>query len=208
LVTQGLVDKNSVGVAVYEDSIGLLMDGKAAMHVNGGWNVGNLSNASAKDSSGKLFADRRGGRATDKDVFGAFVLPNFNGGSPIVLGGIDIGIAFNKSLAKDPAKLDAALKLLDYMLVSEGRSYQTGKPGSGLIPTLKGATLNLTPFTDKAGADGANAIVTATNTMMAGPRGVSNSAVFNQLGVCVQKVVLGMDIKAELDAIQAVADKE
>jgi len=208
MAAKGLVDKNSVGVAVYEDSIGMLMDGKAAMHVNGGWNVGNLSNAKAKDAAGKLYADRRGGRATDADVFGAFPLPNFNGGDPIVLGGIDIGLSLNKNITKDPAKLDAALKLLDYMLVGEGRTYQTGKPGSGLIPTLKGATLNLAPFTDKAGADGANAIVTATNTMMAGPRGVTNPAVFNQLGVAVQKVVLGSDPAAELAAIQAIYDKQ
>jgi ABC-type glycerol-3-phosphate transport system substrate-binding protein len=186
----------------------MLMDGKAAMHVNGGWNVGNLSSSKAKDAAGKLYADRRGGRATDGDVFGAFPLPNFNGGAPVVLGGIDIGLSLNKNLAKDPAKLDAALKLVDYMLVGEGRTYQTGRPGSGLIPSLKGATLNLTPFTDKAGAEGANAIVTATNTLMAGPRGVSNPAVFAQLGVAVQKVVLGFDPKAELDAIQAVADKQ
>lgn len=208
LVSAGLVDQNSVGVAVYEDSIGMLMDGKAAMHVNGGWNVGNLSNATAKDASGKLFADRRGGRATDGDVFGAFPLPNFNGGTPVVLGGIDIGLSLNKNLGKDKAKLDAALKLLDYMLVSEGRTFQTGRPGSGLIPTLKGASLNLTPFTDKAGADGANAIVKATNTMMAGPRGVSNPAVFNQLGVAIQNVVNGKDAAAELAAIQAVYDKQ
>jgi len=208
LVAKGLIDKNSVGVAVYEDSIGMLMDGKAAMHVNGGWNVGNLSNAKAKDAAGKLFADRRGGRATDNDVFGAFVLPNFNGGSPVVLGGIDIGLSLNKNLAKDPAKLDAALKLLDYMLVGDGRTFQTGRPGSGLIPTLKGATLNLTPFTDKAGADGANAIVAATNTMMAGPRGVTNPAVFAQLGVAVQNVVNGKDPGAELAGVQAVYDKQ
>jgi raffinose/stachyose/melibiose transport system substrate-binding protein len=208
LVAKGLIDKSFVGVAVYEDSIGLLMDGKAAMHVNGGWNVGNLSNVKVKDAAGKPYADRRGGRATDGDVFGAFPLPNFNGGAPVVLGGIDIGLSLNKNLSKDPKKLDAALKLLDYMLVGEGRTYQTGRPGSGLIPSLKGATLNLAPFTDKAGADGANAIVTATNTLMAGPRGVSNPAVFAQLGVAVQKVVLGSDPAAELAAIQAVADKQ
>lgn len=208
LVAKGLIDKNSVGVAVYEDAIGLLMDGKAGMFVNGGWNVGNLSSSTAKDASGKLYADRRGGRATDGDVFGAFVLPNFNGGAPVVLGGIDIGISLNKDLPKDKAKLDAALKLMDYMLVSEGRTFQTGRPGSGLIPTLKGASLNLEPFTDKAGAEGANAIVKATNTQMAGPRGVTNPAVFAQLGVAVQKVVLGGDVAAELAAIQSVYDKQ
>jgi raffinose/stachyose/melibiose transport system substrate-binding protein len=208
LVAKGLIDKSFVGVAVYEDSIGLLMDGKAAMHVNGGWNVANLSSTKAKTADGKLFSDRREGRATVNDVFGAFPLPNFNGGTPVVLGGIDIGISLNKNIAKDPKKLDAALKLLDYMLVGEGRAYETGRAGSGLIPSLKGATLNLTPFIDKESAAGANAIVTATNTMMAGPRGVTNPAVFTQLGVAVQKVVLGGDPAAELAAIQAVADKQ
>jgi raffinose/stachyose/melibiose transport system substrate-binding protein len=208
LVADGLINPNSTGVAVYEDSIGMLMDGKAAMHVNGGWNVGNLSNPKVKDAAGKLYADRRGGRATDGDVFGAFPLPNFNGGKPVVLGGIDIGLSLNKNLAKNPAKLDAALKLLDYMLVGEGRTYQTGRPGSGLIPTLKGASLNTTPFTDKAGLDGVTAIVNATNTLMAGPRGVSNPAVFTQLGVAVQKVVLGSDPAAELAAIQSIYDRQ
>ncbi len=208
LVAKGLIDKNSVGISVYEESIGLLMDGKAAMHVNGGWNVGNLSSTKVKDAAGKLYADRRGGRATDGDVFGAFALPNFNGGLPVVLGGIDIGLSLNKNLSKNPAKLDAALKLLNYMLVGDGRTYQTGRPGSGLIPSLKGATLNMTPFADKAGADGANAIVTATNTQMAGPRGVTNSAVFARLGAAVQNVVIGKDPAAELAAVQAVADRQ
>ena len=94
------------------------------------------------------------------------------------------------------------------MLVGDGRTYQTGRPGSGLIPSLKGATLNMTPFADKAGADGANAIVTATNTMMAGPRGVTNSAVFARLGAAVQNVVIGKDAAAELAAVQAVADRQ
>jgi ABC-type glycerol-3-phosphate transport system substrate-binding protein len=203
-----LVDKNSVGISVYEDSIGMLMNGQAAMHVNGGWNVGNLSSTKVKDAAGKLYADRRGGRPTDNDTFGAFPLPNFNGGAPIVIGGIDIGLSLNKNLSKDPAKLDAALKLLDYMLAGEGRAYQTGRPGSGLIPSLQGATLNMTPFVDKSGAEGANAIVTATNTLMAGPRGVSNPAVFSQLGVAVQNVVLGKDVAKELAAIQSVYDKQ
>lgn len=206
LVDKGLVDKNSVGVSVYEDSIGLLMDGKAAMHVNGGWNVANLSSTKAKNDQGKLFSDRREGRATVDDVFGAFPLPNFNGGTPVVLGGIDIGIALNKNLPKE--KLDAAQKLLDYMLVSEGRAYETGRAGSGLIPSLKGATLNLTPFIDKESADGANAIVKATNTLMAGPRGVSNNEVNAAFGVAIQAVVNGADPAAELAKVQAVADKQ
>lgn len=206
LVDKGLVDKNSVGVSVYEDSIGLLMDGKAAMHVNGGWNVANLSSTKVKNDAGKLFSDRREGRATVDDVFGAFPLPNFNGGTPIVLGGIDIGIAINKSLTG--AKLDAALKLLDYMLVGDGQKFETGRAGAGLIPSIKGAKMNLTPFVDKESADGANAIVTATNTMMAGPRGVTNPAVFTQLGVAVQNVVNGKDIAGELKAIQDAYDKQ
>lgn len=206
MVDKGLIDKNSVGVSVYEDSIGMLMDGKAAMHVNGGWNVGNLSSTKAKNAEGKLFSDRREGRATVDDVFGAFPLPNFNGGAPVVLGGIDIGIAINKNLPKE--KLDAALKLLDYMLVSEGRAYQTGRAGAGLIPTLKGASVNLSPFTDKESAEGANAIVKATNTMMAGPRGVTNNEVNAAFGVCIQAVVNGANPATELAKVQAVADRQ
>jgi raffinose/stachyose/melibiose transport system substrate-binding protein len=207
LVAKGLIDKNSLGVSVYEDSIGMLMDGKAVMHVNGGWNVGNLSDPTKLQPNGKPYADRRGGRATDKDAFGAFVLPNFAGGNPVVIGGIDCAISLNKNLKKNPAKLDAALKLLDYMLVGEGRDWQTGRPGAGLIPSLKGASLNMSIYTDKAAKEGVNAIVYATNHDMAGPRGVSNPAVFNQMGVVVQNVVNGNDVKTELDALQAVADK-
>lgn len=208
LVDQGVIDKNSLGVSVYEDSIGMWADGKAAMHINGGWAVGMLSSPKNVGANGKPYADRRGGRATDNDVFGAFPVPNFAGGEPVVLGGIDVGIALNKNLAKNPAKLDAALKLLDYMLVGEGRSYETGRPGAGLIPSLKGASLNKSIYQDKASSDGVDAIVEATNNNMAGPRGVSNPAVFTQMGVVVQNVVAGKDIKAELNALQAVADKE
>ena len=39
------------------------------------------------------------------DVFSAFPLPNFNGGKPVVLGGIDIGISLNKNITKDKAAL-------------------------------------------------------------------------------------------------------
>ncbi len=208
LVDQGVIDKNSLGVSVYEDSIGMWADGKAAMHINGGWAIGMLSNPKNVNESGKPYADRRGGRATDGDVFGAFPVPNFAGGKPVVLGGIDVGIAVNKNLSKNPAKLDAAMKLLDYMLVGEGRTYQTGRPGAGLIPSLKGVSLDKSIYQDKASADGVDAIVNTTNLNMAGPRGVASPAVFTQMGVVVQNVVAGKDIKTELDALQAVADKE
>jgi raffinose/stachyose/melibiose transport system substrate-binding protein len=208
LVDKGVIDKSSLGVSVYEDSIGMWADGKACMHINGGWAVGMLSNPKNVNAQGKPYADRRGGRATDNDVFGAFPVPNFAGGAPVVLGGIDVGIAVNKNVAKNKAKLDATLKLLDYMLVGDGRTYQTGRPGAGLIPTLKGASLNKSIYQDKASSDGVDAIVNATNRNMAGPRGVTKPAVFNQMGICVQNVVSGKDINAELAAIQAVADEE
>jgi raffinose/stachyose/melibiose transport system substrate-binding protein len=208
LVDQGVFDKNSLGVSVYEDSIGMWADGKAAMHINGGWAIGMLSNPKNVNAEGKPYADRRGGRATDSDVFGAFPVPNFAGGAPVVLGGIDTGIALNKNLSRDRPKLDAALKLLDYMLVGDGRTYQTGRPGAGLIPSLKGVSLDKSIYQDKASSDGVDAIVNTTNNNMAGPRGVSNPAVFNQMGVVVQNVVAGKDIKAELDALEAVAEKE
>ncbi|MDA3808754.1 MAG: extracellular solute-binding protein [Spirochaetaceae bacterium] len=207
LVDLGVIDKNALGVSVYEDSIGMWADGKAAMHINGGWAIGMLSNPTNVNAEGKPYADRRGGRATDNDVFGAFPVPNFAGGKPIVLGGIDVGIAFNKNLSKDPAKLDAALKLLDYMLVGEGRTYETGRPGAGLIPTLQGVSLNKSIYQDKASSDGVDAIVNTTNNNMAGPRGVANPAVFTQMGVVVQNVVAGNDIKAELDALQLISEK-
>jgi ABC-type glycerol-3-phosphate transport system substrate-binding protein len=208
LVDKGVIDKNSLGVSVYEDSIGMWADGKAAMHINGGWAMGMLSNPKNVNAAGKPYADRRGGRATDNDVFGAFPVPNFAGGAPVVLGGIDVGIALNNNLAKNPARLDAALKLLDYMLVGDGRTYETGRPGAGLIPTLKGVSLDKSIYQDKASSDGIDAIVNTTNNNMAGPRGVSNPAVFNQMGVVVQNVVSGKNIKEELDALQAVADQE
>jgi raffinose/stachyose/melibiose transport system substrate-binding protein len=207
LVDMGVIDKDALGVSVYEDSIGMWADGKAAMHINGGWAIGMLSNPSNVNAEGKPYADRRGGRATDNDVFGAFPVPNFAGGNPVVLGGIDVGIAFNKNLSKDPAKLDAALKLLDYMLVGEGRTYQTGRPGAGLIPSLQGVSLNKSIYQDKASSDGVDAIVNTTNNNMAGPRGTANPAVFTQMGVVVQNVVAGKDIKAELDALQLVSEK-
>lgn len=207
MVDEGIFEKDALGVSVYEDSIGMWADGKAAMHINGGWAVGMLSNPSNVNEAGTPYADRRGDRATDSDVFGAFPVPNFAGGDPVVLGGIDVGISINKSVADNPAKLDAAIKLLDYMLVGEGRTYQTGRPGSGLIPSLIGASLNKTIFQDKASSDGVDAIVDATNNYMAAPRGVQNPAVFTQLGVVVQNVVSGNDIQTELDALQLVSEK-
>ena len=126
----------------------------------------------------------------------------------MVLGGIDTGIALNQNLPKDPAKLDAALKLLDYMLVGDGRTYETGRPGAGLIPSLKGVSLDKSIYQDKASSDGVDAIVNTTNNNMAGPRGVSSPAVFNQMGIVVQNVVAGKDVKAELDALEAMAEKE
>ncbi|MGL1892910.1 MAG: ABC transporter substrate-binding protein [Spirochaetaceae bacterium] len=207
LVDEGVIEKDALGVSVYEDSIGMWADGKAAMHINGGWAVGMLSNPTNVNAEGKPYADRRGDRATDNDVFGAFPVPNFAGGDPVVLGGIDVGISINKNVAKDAAKLDAATKLLEYMLVGEGRTYQTGRPGSGLIPSLKGASLNKTIYQDKASADGVDAIVDATNNNMAAPRGTSNPAVFTQLGIVVQNVVAGNDIQSELDALQLVSEK-
>ncbi len=207
LVDKGVIEKDALGVSVYEDSIGMWADGKAVMHINGGWAVGMLSNPSNVNAEGKPYADRRGDRATDSDIFGAFPVPNFAGGKPVVLGGIDVGISVNKNVAKDPAKLDAAKKLLDYMLVGEGRTYQTGRPGSGLIPSLQGASLNKSIYQDKASADGVDAIVNATNNNMAGPRGTSDPAVFTQLGIVVQNVVAGNDIKSELDALQLISEK-
>ncbi|WP_028975143.1 ABC transporter substrate-binding protein [Spirochaeta cellobiosiphila] len=207
LVKLGVIDKNALGVSVYEDSIGMWADGKAVMHVNGGWAIGMLSNPSNVNEKGIPYADRRGGRATDNDIFGAFAVPNFAGGDPVVLGGIDIGLSLNKNLLKDKAKLDAALKLLDYMLVSEGRTYETGRPGAGLIPTLKNTSLNKSIYQDPASSAGVDAIVNTTNNDLAGPRGVTNPAVFNQMGIVVQNVVAGKDIQDELDALQAVSEK-
>ena len=207
LVDEGVIEKDALGVSVYEDSIGMWADGKAAMHINGGWAIGMLSNPVNVNAEGKPYADRRGGRATDSDVFGAFPVPNFAGGEPVVLGGIDVGISLNKNLQKDPAKLDAALKLLDYILVGEGQAYQTGRPGAGLIPTLIGATLDKSIYQDKASSDGVDAIVEATNYNMAGPRGVKSPAVFTRMGIVVQNVVAGNDIQVELDALQAEFEK-
>ncbi|QEN04658.1 carbohydrate ABC transporter substrate-binding protein [Thiospirochaeta perfilievii] len=207
LVDEGVIEKDALGVAVYEDSIGMWADGKAVMHINGGWAIGMLSNPSNVNAEGTPYADRRGGRATDNDVFGAFPVPNFAGGNPVVLGGIDVGIAVNKNVEKDPAKLDAAMKLLDYMLVGEGREYQTGRPGAGLIPTLMGASLNKSIYQDEASSKGVDAIVEATNYNMAAPRGVQNPAVFTQMGIVVQNVVSGNDIQQELDALQLASEK-
>lgn len=207
LVDEKVIEKEALGVSVYEDSIGMWADGKAAMHINGGWAIGMLSNPINVNTEGKPYADRRGDRATDNDVFGAFPVPNFAGGEPVVLGGIDVGISVNKTLSKDPAKLDAAIKLLNYMLVGEGRTFQTGRPGAGLIPSLQGASLNKTIYQNKASSDGVDAIVYATNNNMAAPRGVANPAVFTQMGVVVQNIVAGNDIKTELDALQAVSEK-
>ncbi|MBN2617818.1 MAG: extracellular solute-binding protein [Spirochaetales bacterium] len=207
LVNEGLIEKDALGVSVYEDSIGMWADGKAAMHINGGWAIGMLSNPSNVNAEGKPYADRRGDRATDNDVFGAFPVPNFAGGAPVVLGGIDVGIAINKNVEKDPAKLDAALKLLDYMLVGEGREYQTGRPGAGLIPSKIGTSLNKSIYQDEASSKGVDAIVNATNNNMAAPRGVSNPAVFTQMGIVVQNVVAGNDIQTELDNLQLTSEK-
>ncbi len=205
LVDEGILEKEMLGVSVYEDSIGMWADGKAAMHFNGGWAVGMLSKPSNKNDAGVPYADRRGGRATDDDVFGAFPVPNFAGGKPVVLGGIDIGIAINRDIKE--FKLPYAVNLLDYMLVGEGRTYETGRPGAGLIPTLKGASLNKSIYQDRASSEGVDTIVDMTNNNMAGPRGVANPAVFNQMGIVVQNVVAGKDVKAELDALQAVSEK-
>jgi raffinose/stachyose/melibiose transport system substrate-binding protein len=207
LVAEGVIEREALGVSVYEDSIGMWADGKAAMHINGGWAIGMLSNPTNVNAEGKPYADRRGDRATDNDVFGAFPVPNFAGGEPVVLGGIDVGIAINKNVAKDAAKLDAAKKLLEYMLVGEGREYQTGRPGAGLIPSLEGASLNKSIYQDKASSDGVDAIVNATNNNMAAPRGVTNPAVFTQMGIVVQNVVAGNDVQAELDSLQFVSEK-
>jgi raffinose/stachyose/melibiose transport system substrate-binding protein len=207
LVDLGVIGREALGVAVYEDSIGLWADGRAAMHINGGWAIGMLSNPVNVNESGQPYADRRGGRATDNDVFGAFPVPNFAGGDPIVLGGIDIGISLNRNLRNNPAKLDAALKLLDYMLVSEGRTFQTGRPGAGLIPTLQGTSMNMSIYQNPASAAGVDAIVNTTNNNLAGPRGVSNPAVFTQMGVVVQNVVAGNNILTELRALQNVANQ-
>lgn len=206
LVKTDIVPKTSVGLAEYEDAIGLLMDGKAVMLANGSWNAGNLSNPTVVDAAGKPYGDRRGSRATDKDVMGAFPVPNFAGGNTVVIGGVDIGMAVNKKAVENPAKKAAVLKLLDFMAAGKGRDYFVGRPGGGLIPTLKGSSFNMTAYPDKASQDGVKSMTEAYFNNMVASREVSNSEVKNQLAIVLQNVINGKDPKAELDALQKLAE--
>ena len=195
LTAKDIIPKSSIALAEYEDAIGLLMDGKAIMHANGSWNAGNLS---------LQYGDRRRGRATDNDVFGAFPMPNFAGGNPVVIGGTDIGMAINKN----SKNADAAVKLIEYMALGAGRDYFTGRPGNGLIPSKAGVTLNMEAYPDQASKDGAQAMVDAYGKYMVATREVANTAVKNQLAVALQNIINGSDIQKELDEIQRIAERE
>jgi raffinose/stachyose/melibiose transport system substrate-binding protein len=198
LVANGAIPKDSVGLAEYEDAIGLLVDGKAVMHANGTWNVGNLS---------KEYGDRRKGRATENDVMGAFILPNLAGNSqPVALGGMDVGMGINKNIDKN--KKEAALKLIEYMTVGEGAAYFTGRPGSGLIPVKLGAQMNMSAYPDKASQEGAKNIVEGFSRYFIGSREVSIPAVKNQMAVVLQNVINGADPQKELDELQKIYERE
>jgi len=195
LVANGAIPKNSVALSEYEDAIGLLSDGKALMHANGSWNVGNLS---------VEYGDRRKGRKTEKDVFGAFILPNLAGGEPVALGGMDVGMGINK---KSKNK-DACMKLIEYMTVGDGGAYFTGRLGTGLIPVKLGAKMNLDAYPDAASKAGANNIVEGFAKYFVGSREVSIPAVKNQMSVVLQNVINGASPQKELDALQKIADRE
>jgi ABC-type glycerol-3-phosphate transport system substrate-binding protein len=193
MVKLDVIPKNSVGISEYEDAIGLLSDGKALMHLNGTWNAEDLSSQ----------GPRRVGRATEKDVFGAFVLPNLAGGKSVMIGGMDIGISVNKKTKN----VDAAMKMVEFMTVGKGQVYFCGKPMGGLVPVKRGLNLDLSAYAAKASQDGAKAIA-AGNDLLVNAREISNPAVKNQMAVVVQNVVNGADPKKELDALQAVANRQ
>jgi raffinose/stachyose/melibiose transport system substrate-binding protein len=197
LVAKNVIPKESVALQQYEDAIGLLHDRKALMNGNGSWNMGNLS---------QKYGDRRkmGGRATDKDVMGAFVLPNFAGGKPVTIGGMDVGIAVNK----DSKNLDAALKVVQFMTVGSGQKWFTTKEDSGLVPAKIGLQKSAEAYPDKASQDGVKAIIDGYNNYLVASRENSNPEVKNQLAVALQNIVNGNDIKKELDAIQKIAENQ
>jgi len=137
LVAKDVIPKSSIGIAEYEDAIGLWLDGKAVMLANGSWNMGNLS---------LQYGDRRRGRETDKDVLSAFVMPNFAGGNPVVIGGMDVGMAVNKNCANK----DAAVKLVEFMTVGEGQDFFVGRPSGALIPVKVGLQRDMSAYPDQA----------------------------------------------------------
>jgi ABC-type glycerol-3-phosphate transport system substrate-binding protein len=197
LVAEGAIPKESVALAEYEDAIGLLSDGKALMHTNGSWNVGNLS---------REYGDRRKGRVTENDTFGAFILPNLAGGEPVALGGMDVGMGINKQSDKE-VKV-GAMKLIEYMTVGEGAAYFTGRAGSGLIPVKVGAQMNMEAYPDAASQAGAKNIVEGFANYFVGSREVSIPAIKNHMAVVLQNVINGADAKAELDELQKIYERE
>jgi ABC-type glycerol-3-phosphate transport system substrate-binding protein len=121
---------------------------------------------------------------------------------------MDVGIGLNKSLSKDSAKMDAAIKLVKYMTVGKGQEYFCGKPGAGLIPVKKGLGLNMSVYDNASNKEGANNITTGFGKYFVGPREISSSAVKNQFAVVIQNIVNGADVKKELDSLQNMFERE
>ena len=195
LVAKGIIPKDNVGLTEYEGAIGDLLDRKACMFANGSWNVGNLS---------LKYGDRRRGRATDNDLMGAFILPNFAGGKPVTIGGVDVGIAVNKGTKNQ----DAALKMLEYMTVGDGQQYFCGNPGAGLIPAKKGMVKDMSGYPDLIAQASIKMFADTYANNLVASRDISSAEVRDQLAIELQNIANGKDVKQALADIQKVYDRQ
>lgn len=195
LVDQDVIMKDSVGLTAYEGAIGMWLDRQAIMFTMGSWNMGNLS---------LEHGDRRRGRATDNDILGAFVLPNFAGHDPVVIGGIDLGMAVNKN----SLHVAEAMKVIEFMTVGKGQAWFTGRPGAGLIPAQLGMEKDMSAYPHPVEQAGIHMFGEAYASYRVASREVSNLEVKNQLAIELQNIIVGKDIARALRDLQRVADRQ
>lgn len=190
LKADGIFPGDAINNATYPYAADMFANRKCAQFMIGSWNAYNLGDS-------EVFGSK--GFPVENDEFGAFVMPNVNGGKNVVIGGIDTAISINK---KSENK-ETAVKFIKFMTLGKGQEIFVNT--YSVLPVKIGQQIDTTKFSP-VGKAGIQLFESALKNDMVATRQVTNPKLKDTIGVEVQNVFNGSDIKQALENIQKVAE--
>lgn len=179
-----------INTYTYPTAADLFANRKCVQWAVGSWAAYTMGNSSVNNSKGF---------PVENDEFGAFILPNVNGGNPVVIGGIDTGISINK----ESVHKDEAIKFIKFMTLGKGQEIFANT--YCVLPVKIGQNIDTENFPE-AGKQGLKLFVDALKYNMVSTRQVTNPLVKDKIGLEVQNVFNGEDVKTALENIQKVTE--
>lgn len=176
----------AIGLTMYPDaSIKYFFVRKATMFMTGTWQLGSITEGGPKFDG-----------PTKDDEFGMFILPQIGPHEPQAVVSTDIAVALNKN-AKHR---DAAIKLLEFMTQGEGSQIMADEL-NGTVANANVKAESVDQFTSQTEKD----IASYTSEYVAKSehkRLLNNNELVQALGVAMQDVVSGKDVKTALQEVQ------